>query len=664
MKNDKRKFITIGFLGCLLFILLGTIHVSQGQASAGYFNFWQQLWHDEQQQNFLLHSRLPRFVIGCLAGSSLAVAGMLMQTMTKNPLASASTLGIHSGAYFFVVVFAVFFPHLSGKHPLFLAFGGGLVAAMLVWGLVGKTLDPVRVALTGMIVSMLFASFTAALQLLFANEASGLFLWGSGTLLQLDWSGVQFAWPWIGIVLLITLAISRKLDVLLLDEEAAIGIGEKVGVIKLVGWLAAIFLAAITVAVVGPIGFVGIIAPHVVRLLGLRLHFSMILGNIVVGALLLISADILVRIISQTSELPVGAMTALIGGPWIVYLAMKMGRSVRGKSAPLGGHVLFPKKGLVYGVLLIITICLFFVSLRFGGTEFTPFHLLGQELAHNAYVWNFRVPRILVSFLVGMLMAAGGVLFQSVLRNPLADASVLGVTSGAGMTAMLFMILFPGLAYLFVPIGAVVGAFVVMGLILICSSRGGFQPVTLLLIGVSVSAVCSAIIQILMVKSKLYAAQALTWLSGSTYGSSWDHVWMALVTGIILLPLIYYFSRTYDALIFGEEVAIGFGIHTSRLRLWMIIVGVIISAISVSIVGTIGFIGLLAPHAARRIVGIKHQAVFPVSILLGGMLLLAADFLGRYVLAPNEVPAGLLVSIVGAPYLLYLLKKSGQVKVR
>lgn len=664
MKKDKRKLITVSLLGFLLFILLGTIHVSQGQASAGYFNFWQQLWYDEQQQNFLMHSRLPRFVIGCLAGSSLAVAGMLMQTMTKNPLASASTLGIHSGAYFFVVAFAVFFPQLSGKHPLFLAFGGGLVAAMLVWGLVGRTLDPVRVALTGMIVSMLFASFTAALQLLFANEASGLFLWGSGTLLQLDWSGVQFAWPWIGIVLLIILAISRKLDVLLLDEEAAIGIGEKVGLIKLVGWLTAIFLAAITVAVVGPIGFVGIIAPHVVRLLGLRLHFSMILGNIVVGALLLVSADILVRIISQTSELPVGAMTALIGGPCIVYLAMKMGRSVRGKSSPLGGHVLFPKKGLVYGVLLSITICLFVVSLRFGGTEFTPFHMLGQELAHNAYVWNFRVPRILVSFLVGILMAAGGVLFQSVLRNPLADASVLGVTSGAGMTAMLFMLLFPGLAYLFVPIGAVVGAFVVMGLILVCSSRSGFQPVTLLLIGVSISAVCSAIIQILMVKSKLYAAQALTWLSGSTYGSSWDHVWMAFVTGIILLPLIYYFSRTYDALIFGEEVAIGFGIHTSRLRLWMIIVGVIISAISVSIVGTIGFIGLLAPHAARRIVGIKHQAVFPVSILLGGMLLLAADFLGRYVLAPNEVPAGLLVSIVGAPYLLYLLRKSGQVKVR
>lgn len=587
-----------------------------------------------------------------------------MQTMTKNPLASASTLGIHSGAYFFVVAFAVFFPQLSGKHPLFLAFGGGLVAAMLVWGLVGRTLDPVRVALTGMIVSMLFASFTAALQLLFANEASGLFLWGSGTLLQLDWSGVQFAWPWIGIVLLITLAISRKLDVLLLEEEAAIGIGEKVGLIKLVGWLAAIFLAAITVAVVGPIGFVGIIAPHIVRLLGLRLHFSMILGNIVVGALLLVSADILVRIISQTSELPVGAMTALIGGPWIVYLAIKMSRSVRGKSAPLGGHVSFQRKGMVYGALSIIAICILLVSLRFGGTEFTPLHLLGQELAHNTYVWNFRVPRILVSFLVGMLMAAGGVLFQSVLRNPLADASVLGVTSGAGMVAMLFMILFPGLAYLFVPIGAVVGAFLVMGLILVFSSRGGFQPVTLLLIGVSVSAVCSAIIQILMVKSKLYAAQALTWLSGSTYGSSWDNVWMALVTSIILLPLIYYFSRTYDALIFGEEVAIGFGIHTSRLRLWMIIVGVMISAFSVSIVGTIGFIGLLAPHAARRIVGIKHQAVFPVSILLGGILLLTADFLGRYVLAPNEVPAGLLVSIVGAPYLLYLLKKSGQVKVR
>ena len=114
MKRNIRKLITISISGCLLFLLLGTIHVSQGQASSGYFNFWQQLWHDEQQQNFLLHSRLPRFVIGCLAGSALAVAGMLMQTMTKNPLASASTLGIHSGAYFFVVACAIFFPRLSG----------------------------------------------------------------------------------------------------------------------------------------------------------------------------------------------------------------------------------------------------------------------------------------------------------------------------------------------------------------------------------------------------------------------------------------------------------------------------------------------------------------------------------------------------------------------
>jgi len=664
MKKNNKKIVFISISCFLIFIFLGTVHVSQGQASAGYIIFWQQLWYDEQQQNFLLYSRLPRLVVGCLAGSSLAVAGMLMQTMTKNPLASAGTLGIHSGAYFVVVASTVFFPQLSGQHPLLLTFTGGLGAAVLVWSLVGKTLDPVRVALTGMIVSMLFSSFTAAIQLLFSNEVSGLFLWGSGTLLQLDWSGVQFAWPWILIVLLIVLAASRKLDVLFLGEEAAIGIGEKVGLIKLVGWLAAIFLAAITVAVVGPIGFVGIIAPHIVRLLGFRLHFSMILGNIVVGALLLVSADILVRFISQTTELPVGAMTALIGGPWLVYLAIKMSRSVQGKSAPLSGSDSFKRKGIVYGVLSIIAICILLVSLRFGGTEFTPLHLLGQELAHNTYVWDFRVPRVLVSFFVGMLMAAGGVLFQSVLRNPLADASVLGVTSGAGMVAMLFMILFPGLAYLFVPIGAVIGAFLVMGIILLLSSRGGFQPIMLVLIGVAISAVCSAIIQILMVKSKLHATQALTWLSGSTYGSSWNHVVIALVALIIFVPIIYYYSRTYDALIFGEELAIGFGINTRKLRLWMIIIGVMISAISVSIVGTIGFIGLLAPHAARRMVGVKHQAVFPVSILLGGIILLVADFLGRYLLAPNDVPAGLLVSIVGAPYLLYLLKKSGQVKVR
>ncbi|MFO1443925.1 iron ABC transporter permease [Bacillus sp. Bva_UNVM-123] len=660
----KGKVILYIIGGIGLFILLASIHLSQGQSSSGYISFWRELFNDQQQQNFFLYNRLPRFVIGCIAGSALAVAGMLMQTITKNPLASAGTLGIHSGAYFFIIAGAIFLPQVSWGYPLILAFLGGIAAASLVWFLVGKALDPVRIALTGMIVSLLFSSFTAALQLLFANEVSGLFLWGSGTLLQLDWSGVQFAFPWILVVLILALASSRKLDILLLGDEAAIGLGEKVGTMKVIGWIIAILLAATTVAVVGPIGFVGIIAPHIVRLMGFRLHFSMILGNIIMGALLLIGADILVRLVSQTSELPVGAMTAMIGGPWLVYLAIKMSKNVRSKPSTLNGNEAFKRKGTVIILISIVSIGSLIVGILFGGTSFTPLNEIINELAYNAYVWDFRVPRVITSFLVGMLMAAGGVILQAVLRNPLADASVLGVTSGAGMMAMLCLLVFPGLSYIFVPIGAVIGAFLVMGMILLTSFRNGFQPVMVVLIGVAISAICSAVIQILIVKSKFHASQVLTWLSGSTYGTTWGDVYFAFIVIIISFPIIYHFSKAYDVLIFGEEIAIGFGLKTTKVRLMMLITGVLLSAISVAIVGTIGFIGLLAPHAARRLVGIKHEFVFPVSVLLGGVLLTIGDFLGRYVLAPNDVPAGLLVSLVGSPYLLYLLSKTGKVTMK
>ncbi|KGX86090.1 iron ABC transporter permease [Pontibacillus litoralis] len=666
MISRHMKQITL-LLGCIaLFGLLASVHLSQGQSSPGYIAFWQQLMNDEQQMNFLLYQRLPRFVIGCIAGAALAIAGMIMQTITKNPLASASTLGIHSGAYFFVVATTIFMPKISGAFPLLVTFSGGLVAALLVWLLVGKTLDPVRVALTGMIVSMLFASLTGALQLFYANEVSGLFLWGSGTLLQLDWSGVQFAWPWVVAFIIGALLISRKLDILLLDEETAIGLGEKVDRNKLIGWFVAIFLVSVTVAVVGPIGFIGIIAPHIVRLIGFHKHFSMIVANMIIGAMLLIMADILVRLVSQTSELPVGAMTALIGGPWLVYLAIQMGanRKASSSSAMLGGHDFFQRKGLAIVVASILAAGTVFVSLLFGGTSFTPITQIFHEMAHNLYVWDFRVPRVLVSFLVGMIMAAGGMIFQAVLRNPLADASVLGVTSGAGMMAMILLIVFPSLPFYFVPAGAIFGALLAMGIILTLTYRSGFQPVMLVLIGVCISAMFSAMIQILIVKAKLHVTQALTWISGSTYGSNWQEVIIALLTIVIFFPIIHYFTRTFNVLVFKDEVAIGLGVPTVKMRLTMIMMGVTLAGISAAIVGTIGFIGLLAPHAARRMVGSKHQYIFPVSVLLGGILLTISDFLGRYLLAPNDIPAGLMVSLVGAPYLLYLLKKAGKVSVR
>ncbi|SFL95377.1 iron complex transport system permease protein [Gracilibacillus orientalis] len=658
--NVKSFLLFIGSV--LLFLVLGLIHVSQGQASSDFFSFWIEVWQDEQQMNFLLYSRMPRFVIGCLAGASLAVAGMLLQTMTKNPLASASTLGIHAGAYFFVVLFTIFFPSISGTYPILVTMTGGLIAALCVTFLVGKSLDPVRIALTGMIVTMLFSSFTSALQLLFENEVSGLFLWGAGTLIQLDWTGVQFATPWILSTLLLALIVSRRFDILLLGDDTAIGLGQNITLSKVLGWIIAILLAAVTVTVVGPIGFVGIIAPHLVRLMGIRLHRTMILANIVVGASLLIAADILVRLVSPTSEIPVGAMTAIVGAPWLVYLALKMSSRIQSAGSALEGKVRITRFKFFYSILAVAVGLLIIISLSFGGTSFTKLVDLPHELMFNSFVWDFRVPRVLVSFGIGMMMAISGLLMQTVLRNPLADASVLGITSGASVFAVLLLIVFPQAPFIFVPLGALIGALLTMGIVLLISAKSGFQPMILLLMGIAISAVGAAIIQILLVRANIHASQALTWLAGSTYGVNWSHFLILIISMIIILPLILSYADTFEILSFDDSISLGLGVKTSRMRLLMIILGVVLAAISVSAVGAISFVGLLAPHIARQLVGPKLLRLLPLTLAVGGILLLTADFLGRFLLAPKEIPAGIIVSLIGAPYLLYLLKKTNTVK--
>jgi len=272
-------------------------------------------------------------------------------------------------------------------------------------------------------------------------------------------------------------------------------------------------------------------------------------------------------------------------------------------------------------------------------------------------IWNFRIPRVLITFIIGAMLAISGVLLQGVLRNPLADASVLGITSMAGAGAMIFLVLFPSLPVTWMPIGAIVGAIIAMLVIFLTSWKTGFQPILVALIGISVSAFGSALIQILVVKSRLAVAAALVWLSGSTYAKGWGDLYLALVLFIILVPIAIYLTRSLNALAFGDEVAISHGLNVSKTRAWSLIIGVALSASAVSIVGTIGFIGLLAPHIARRLVGYFHLPLMIVSMMLGGLLLSLADFIGRVMIAPKEIPSGLVVALIGAPYLLHLLRK-------
>lgn len=649
--NFKTRLSLIA--GLLLFIVISLIHLTQGQADINITNLLSDVWTDGRVQDIVLSLRLPRLVIGLLTGGALAVSGVILQTLTNNPLASASTLGINSGAFFFVVCAMIFFPGLLGQFPFVVALLGAIISTLLVLALAGKSMEPVRVALTGMIVSLLFSSVTGAFQLLFENETNGLFLWGSGTLVQLNWSGTLFAFPIIALVFILAVFAGKALDTLSLGDELAISLGLSMGKLKLFAWALAIAMAAVTVSVVGPIGFIGLMAPHIVRLMGISGHRSVMIHSFLWGSVILISADVLSRWIQPAQEMPVGAMTALVGGPWLMYLAYRTAKKQKRGEKPLGGTKNPVSLRWLLPVLLVLAGLFIYASFSYNGTTWAN---IKDWLA--PVIWQFRIPRVLTAFIAGVILATSGVMLQGVLRNPLADASVLGITSLGGAGAMTFLILFPALSVAWMPIGASLGAAVALIILLAASWRNQFQPILVALMGISIAAFGSALIQILVVKSKITAAAALVWLSGSTYAKNWVDLQFILIASVLLLPLAVYLTRSLDTLTFGDDIAASQGLNVSATRIVALILTVALSSVAVSVVGTIGFIGLLAPHAARRIVGFRHLPLLVTSALLGGLLLVTADFIGRVSLAPKEIPSGLVVALIGAPYLLYLLKKT------
>lgn len=275
--NSRWKTISVFGGGLISLSLLLFLSLTQGEADVSISQVLeaiQSLLSSQgaenigQEQLVVLGLRLPRTVMAMITGAALAISGALLQTVTRNPLASAGTFGINAGSYFIVVCCTIFFPSVLSGAPLFIAFIGGIGGALFAYAMAGgRKGTPIRMALAGMIVSMVLASATSALQLMYENETNGLFIWGSGSLVQNDWKGVQFAWPWVLFGLLLLMWMTRRLDLLEVGDETASALGENVGATRMIALFIAVLLAAVCVSIVGPIGFVGLIAPHLVKLI-------------------------------------------------------------------------------------------------------------------------------------------------------------------------------------------------------------------------------------------------------------------------------------------------------------------------------------------------------------------------------------------------------------
>ncbi|MYL31563.1 iron chelate uptake ABC transporter family permease subunit [Halobacillus halophilus] len=667
MKNTIMAVSTFGG-GAALLCLLTFIHINQGNVDLPFATVMDALLRPENtlEHHTVRTLRLPRAVMGILAGGALAVSGVILQTVTKNPLSSASTLGIHSGTYFAVVVTTIFLPSALVGNGIVTAFLGGLLTFGFVYVLSGGgDATPVRMVLAGMIITFLFSSLTSVLQIFYENETRGIFLWGSGTLVQNDWGGVTFSLPFIGVCMLIVLAFAGKLDTLTLGDDVATALGQNVRNVKFITILAAVLLTSVTVSIVGPIGFVGLVAPHLIKLIGYRSHLLLILGSFLWGGNVLLLADVLARIIDPSfSELPVGAITALVGSPWLIWLVLRMKRNSSQENGAVmaGRNSIGLSLGRVLPVLIALIIVTVGVSLVSGNYGFEPlvgfraFFGEGSTFMQDM-ILNLRLPRALVALFSGAVLALSGLIFQGVLRNPLADPSVIGITSGAGVGALMTMYWF-SVSAVWIPVGAMAGAVIFFFIVMALGAKAEFQPTVLALLGIGISAFGSALIQIMVVQADLGVASALTWLSGTTYAKGWEELIQYLIWPVLLLvPVLAFSIKTLDVLGLGDDTAKGLGLRVVNVRFQMALMATLMAASSVAAVGSIGFVGLIAPHLARLLVGSANQKLLPVTMLIGGVLLVAADLFSRTLLAPNEIPSGILVAIISAPYFLWLMKR-------
>ncbi|MGG2197929.1 FecCD family ABC transporter permease [Paenibacillus validus] len=323
------------------------------------------------------------------------------------------------------------------------------------------------------------------------------------------------------------------------------------------------------------------------------------------------------------------------------------------------------KSAWVISGLMLLTLVAGVVGIGLGDTMIHPLDVLRTILGSGSGKYDFivhvlRLPRAMVALLVGAALGISGAILQGIIRNPLASPDIIGITGGASVAAVAFITYFGGqVSIKWLPAAAIIGAILVSLLIYLLAWKGGVTAIRLVLIGIGIAAAMNAATTLTLVMSSSFTAgKAYVWLTGSVYGASWQGVYTVLPAVVILIPLVWYFARSMNSQELGDDVAAGLGVPVQRHRFMLLVLSVVLAGFAVSVAGAIGFVGLIAPHIARKLVGRPFVSLMLVSALTGSLLVFTADLIARTAFYPHDVPAGIFTAGVGAPFFIYLLFKN------
>lgn len=623
--------------------------------------WWQTLFApnlDDARQAVVHFSWLPRLTVTLLAGAALGLAGTLMQQVLRNPLASPTTLGVASGAQLALMMVTLFAPSwlLLGRE--WIAMAGGSLAMALVFALAWRRqLNPVVIVFAGLVINLYLAAISMGLLLFFQEELKGLLVWGSGSLAQNSWSGVYYLLPRLLVAGGLAAALVRPLAVLELDDASARSLGVSLQHLRLAGLGLAVFVTACVVSVVGLIGFIGLAAPAMVRLLGIRQLGQRLLWAPVLGALLLAATDLLLQSVSRfwPMLIPTGAMTALLGAPLLLWLIPRL--SLKSGTPKASTGLLVARHP---APTRLITLLLLGLGLAIIGSL-----LFGQGM--HGWSWpswlrwqaqlEWRLPRTLAAGAAGVLLALAGTLLQRVSNNPMASPELLGVSGGTFMGVIATALLLPALPLPMMLLGGLIGAFGCLLLLVLVNRKHGFQPERILLSGIAITALFEPLQAIALANGDMRVQQLLSWMSGSTYYVTLPVAYGLVMLAVLMLAACLLISRWLDLLPMGPALATALGIRLNRAQLAILLLVAVLTASATLVVGPLSFVGLLAPHMAKLMGLVRARWHLLGAAASGALLMVSADWIGQQILFPQDVPVGLVSTLLGGAYFMWCLRR-------
>lgn len=622
--------------------------------------WWQAFFAPDEndiRQVVMHYSTLPRSVMALLAGAGLGLSGLLFQQVLRNPLAEPATLGVSAGAQFGLTLATVL--AVPAQSPLMqgAALLGAAAVALVVFGLSwGRRIAPVTLILAGLVVGLYCGALSSLIALFNYQDLQGIFIWASGVLNQHDWQGVTSLAPRLLLASVLAVLLLRPLTLLGLDDGVAKNLGLGLNFARLASLSLAVAIGAQIVSAVGVIGFIGLFAPLLARMCGARRLGVRMLMAPLMGALLLWLTDQAVQVLGMFwHEIPAGSATALLGAPVLLWLLPRL----RGGGQPdvhqgerLAPERRYPWRWLSAGlVLLALTMAAaLFYGKGVDGWSWAP--------ADNLLPW--RWPRVLAALASGMMLAVAGSMIQKLTGNPMASPEVLGISSGAALGVLVMLFLNPTGGFGWTMPAGSVGAALTLVVILLVSSRRGFSAQRMLLTGVALSTVFSALVVLLLASGDPRTGAILAWMAGSTYSVSADQARYTLATAVALIALTPLVRRWLTALPLGGETARAIGVPLVKARVAILLLIAAMTAAATLTTGPLSFVGLMAPHMARMLGFRRALPQLAIAALLGGFLMMFADWCGRMMIFPYQIPAGLLATFIGAPYFIFLLRRQGR----